>query len=72
MTREPGRVHINLQYRDTDFISLKAIPVGPRKRPVVLQEGEGALNILQREKRLCEELGTIFEIVDGNIVYEME
>jgi poly-gamma-glutamate synthesis protein (capsule biosynthesis protein) len=61
------------QYRDTEFINLKAIPVRTEeKTQVVLQEGEGALNILQREKRLCEELGTIFEIVDGNLVYEME
>lgn len=61
------------QYRDTEFINLKAIPVRTEeKTQVVLQEGEGALNILQREKRLCEELGTVFEIVDGNLVYEME
>ena len=60
------------QYRDTEFINLKAIPVRTEeKTQVVLQEG-GALNILQREKRLCEELGTVFEIVDGNLVYEME
>ena len=61
-----------LKYEDTSFKSLTAVPVRTEaKTQVVLQKGEEAVHILEREKRLCEELGTTFEIFADMLVYKV-
>jgi hypothetical protein len=62
-----------LAYRATPFLGVNGVAVPPEANtPGVLPGGEEPRNILEREKRLCEELGTTFDIVGDNLVYRVE
>jgi poly-gamma-glutamate synthesis protein (capsule biosynthesis protein) len=64
---------IEMEYENKSLKSISATPVRiVEKSHVAIQTGDSAKSILEREKSLCDKLGTGFKIEDDKLTYKSD